>query len=293
MSRVPASGIVSIAALDLRRNPDHRSEMCSQLLLGEEVRIVSASRDRLWWRVRSAGDGDRGWVRAWGLVPLVAARAAAWRRRARVRVTACWAEARTAPGRGALVSPLFLNSRIVAGSRQGAHRRVILPDGRRGWVEAVALGPAGRGIGIPARVRSLLGVPYLWGGRTPLGLDCSALTQILLAERGIALPRDAAEQYRACRPLAAGDRTREGDLAFFGPPGRSPGHVGVVLGKGLFVHARGQVRIASTDHANVLHDKELGRQFRGFRRALPGSGTAPRGGRPRGRIGLTRFLGLT
>jgi len=290
----PGHGIISIAALDLRRSPDHRSELCSQLLLGEVVRVVSGSRDGRWWRVRSTGDGDHGWVRGWGFQAVGARGTAVWRRRARARVVACCTELRAEPGRGALVSPLFLNSRIAAGPRRGRHRRAVLPDGRAGWVEASALSGIGRrGIGLEARVASLLGVPYLWGGRTPLGMDCSAFSQIVLAEIGIALPRDAAEQYRLCRPLPDGEQPRAGDLAFFGPRRGPPAHVGVVLGGGLFAHARGHVRVGSLDGYNVLYDNALGRQFRGVRRAPEGPVSTPPGGGRSRRIGLTRFLRLT
>jgi len=128
-----------------------------------------------------------------------------------------------------------------------------------------------------ARIRSLLGTPYLWGGRTPAGYDCSAFVQQVLLEQGIALPRDAHEQSLACRPLREGEQEAFGDLAFFSVrrKGRM-GHVGLALGGGWFAHARGVVRVDSMEASNRLHPKDLAAQFRGWYRPLPGRGAAAR-----------------
>ncbi len=268
MSRaLPACGVVTLAALDLRRHPAHTSEMRSQLLLGETVRIIKTSRNGQWWWVRNDTDGYAGWVRNWGIVPCTAARARAWRARSRWRVVSAYAEVRTGRGTGALVSPVVWNGRLIVGPVRSAHRSAELPDGRRGWIAAgaVAIGtkPA---IGLTERVRSLLGVPYLWGGRTPVGLDCSALVQLLMLEQGVTLPRDAHDQYRASIPLQRGEEAEFGDLLFFGSPRGRLAHVGLVLGGGYFAHARGRVLIGSMDARNPMCDKELLDQFRACRR---------------------------
>ncbi|TMQ54956.1 MAG: NlpC/P60 family protein, partial [Candidatus Eisenbacteria bacterium] len=194
-SRHPACAVVSLAALDVRRRPEHRSELGSQLLLGEVVRILARSRDGLWHRLENAADGYRGWARDWGLIPASRARATRWLSRASARIVGPFVEASSEPGGGALVTPLFLNSRLIpAGSRAG-FRRLELPDGRRAWVPAKSVVVGSRPhVRLLDRVRGLLGVPYLWGGRTALGFDCSGFTQQVLSEQGVALPRDAWQQ---------------------------------------------------------------------------------------------------
>jgi cell wall-associated NlpC family hydrolase len=270
-SRPRALAVVSLAALDVRRRPDHRAELTSQLLMGETVRLLRRSTDRRWWEVENRADGYRGWVRDWGLVEASPARVARWTRRARARVGQLFVELREEPGRGALVTPLFWNARMIPVASRGRFRRVELPDGRRGWLPAAALESGRARCDLAARVRALLGVPYLWGGRTPLGFDCSGFTQQVLAEQGLAIARDAGEQFRRARPLGRREAPRAGDLVFFGAPRGAIGHVGVGLGGGYYAHCRRHVRINSVDPANPLHDNELEPQMRGWRRPLRGA----------------------
>lgn len=278
--RLPSHGVVSLPALDLRAEPDHKSELTSQLLLGEVVRVLGGSRDGRWWRVENRDDRDRGWIRTWGVVGASAAAAGQWERRARARVVVSHAELR-GPGGTTRVSPLFFRGRLIVGRARDGLLPAQLPDGRRGWVEAGALATGARARrGLADRIRVLLGAPYLWGGRTPMGIDCSAFTQLVLAEQGVAIPRDADEQHRACDPISTED-ARPGDLYFF-RAGRGPiGHVALALGGGAYAHARGWVRINSLVPGNPLHDKELHGQFQAAGRPRRGARwTARRGRRP-------------
>lgn len=273
-SRAPFA-VVSLAALDVRTRPQHRSELGSQLLLGEVVRVLGASRDRLWWRVENETDGYRGWARTWGLVPASSARAARWRERATARVVRSFVEGWSSGRPGALVSPLFFNSRTIPQEVRAGRRKLELPDGRRAWVPAgaVVIGKKSR-TPLLGRVRGLLGVPYLWGGRTALGFDCSGFVQQVLAEQGLSLPRDAAQQFRACRALRSGEPPRAGDLLFFATPRARPSHVGIALGGGYYAHARGRVMVGSMAPDNPLCDRALLDQLVAIRR--PGAGVPGR-----------------
>lgn len=280
-ARVAERGVVTLASLDLRRRPDHRSEMRSQLLLGEVVRPLESSKDGKWWRVENLADRYQGWVRTWGLVPASRTRAARWSSRARSRFVDPFGAAWARPGAGALVSPLVWNARVIAGVRRGEHRSVELPDGRRGWIEAAGIASIGaRPPELSERVRGLLGCSYLWGGRTPLGFDCSGFVQQLLAEQGISLPRDADDQHRSCDLIDDCEMHEPGDLLFFGPRRGRVTHVGIGVGGGYFAHCRGRVRIDSLVNGNPLWESDLGRQFRGCGRPRkpPSSRRGGRGG---------------
>src|SRR5262249_23980249 len=128
------------------------------------------------------------------------------------------------------------------------------------------LDTTGRGWSLVERIRDLLGTPYLWGGRTPHGFDCSGLVQQLLAEQGIALPRDAHDQYLATRVDLGAKGPQGGDLVFFGRGRGRMQHVALVLGDGYYVHARGSVRLNSLDRGSPFYDKPLNAQIRGFGR---------------------------
>jgi cell wall-associated NlpC family hydrolase len=262
-------GVVSLPALDLRHVPSHRAELASQLLLGEIVRCLETRADGQWTRVENRSDRYRGWVRSWGLVFASRVRASRWGRRATARVACPVAEVMTGRGRGALVSPLFFNSRVIP-VRVGRRTTLVeLPDARRGWVRSSALARGRATATLLERVRTLLGSPYHWGGRIPSGYDCSAFVQQLLLEQGTVLPRDCVHQFRASRRLGRSVSPRVGDLVFFAAPGKDPSHVGVGLGAGYFAHCRGRVMISSLDLDNQLCANELIDMSLGWRRPVP------------------------
>jgi len=263
----PLAAVVSTPVLDVRRRANHRSELTSQLLLGETVRVIGGRAEGGWWRVRNDADGYSGWVRTWGLIGGSPRRVRRWTLLARGRIVTPLVQATLEPGGDAALAPLHWTSRVIAGPIRGRWRRVELPSGARGWVprRAVAVGRSGRPR-LVDRIRGLLGTPYLWGGRTAAGIDCSGLTQQLLAEQGVAIPRDAGHQYRAGKRLKAGESPRPGDLVFFRDRAGRIGHVGLALGGGYFVQSRGVVRLSSMDVENPLYDNELHGTFAGVRR---------------------------
>ena len=259
----PTHAVVSLPLLDLRPEPRHAAELGSQLLLGETVELLGDGPRAGWFRVRNESDGYSGWVRAWGLVPASRGRVASWRRHSRGRVVVPMGTVMASPGGRTAVSPVFFGNRLIARGGKRGWRAVELPDGRRGYLPGAALAGTRR-VPLAKRVTSLLGAPYLWGGRSPAGYDCSGFVQQVLLEQGVRLPRDARHQCSASRRLEAGQEPREGDLAFFRRPGEPASHVGIGLGGGYFAHCRGRVAVASAQADNPLYDSELAPQFMGW-----------------------------
>ncbi|MGI6129127.1 MAG: NlpC/P60 family protein [bacterium] len=167
---------------------------------------------------------------------------------------------------------VFLGTRLVIKEERAGYVVVLLPDGREGQITADSLAfsttrsePSARAQLAGATLdyaMLLLGTPYLWGGMTCLGIDCSGLIHIVYRSAGLLLPRDADQQYDYCR-LVNGPPSL-GDLAFFSTEETGlASHVGLCLGPDRFVHASSRLGGVVVTSLNSPFYKE---RFLGWRR---------------------------
>jgi len=98
----------------------------------------------------------------------------------------------------------------------------------------------------------LINAPYLWGGKSPLGIDCSGFTQIVYKLNGYKLPRDASQQVELGNPLSFVEEAEAGDLAFFDNEEGNIVHVGILISNEQIIHASGCVRIDKFDHYGIF-----------------------------------------
>jgi cell wall-associated NlpC family hydrolase len=98
-----------------------------------------------------------------------------------------------------------------------------------------------------------INAPYLWGGRTPFGIDCSGFVQMVFRFLGIKLYRDAYQQAEQGRMVEFINQTQTGDLAFFDNKHKRIIHVGIILPDRKIIHASGQVRIDTMDHYGIFN----------------------------------------
>ena len=98
-----------------------------------------------------------------------------------------------------------------------------------------------------------LNAPYLWGGRSPLGIDCSGFTQMVYRLQGVDLPRDAYQQAEVGTTLSFVEESEPGDLAFFDNAEGKITHVGIILEDNHIIHASGKVRIDRIDQQGVFN----------------------------------------
>lgn len=108
---------------------------------------------------------------------------------------------------------------------------------------------------ILATAQLFLNAPYLWGGRTLFGIDCSGFTQLVYKLNGYKLPRDAYQQAELGHPLSFVEEAEAGDLAFFDNEEGRIIHVGIILDNQHIIHASGNVRIDKFDHYGIFHSE--------------------------------------
>ncbi len=252
---------VTSSVADVRREGAHAAELLTQLVMGDAAYPLKAEGD---WHFVRLGDDYHGWVRSWYVRATDAGEIAAYTAAANAVVAANVAYVLSAPSEGSLpVSEAVAGTRIVAGPPADGYRAVSLPGGKSGFMREDLLAER-PGSGAPDRERLVerakrfVGIPYLWGGTTPKGFDCSGLVQRVFLMEGISLPRDSDMQALVGDPVPKEDvaRLAPGDLLFFGEGGRVT-HVAISMGGDLFIHSSGEVRINSLRTGDERFDEKF------------------------------------
>jgi gamma-D-glutamyl-L-lysine dipeptidyl-peptidase len=252
-------GICLQSVVPLRAVPSHRAEMASQILFGELFRILQE--DQEWIRIQLSYDNYEGWLNI---------------KQATLLDEAEFLRLLNAETPSSLdlvqllsndtrktIQPVVLGSSLPGMSDQ--HFRIkdqmFSFDGL--ITENKFSGPVLSHQSRMALKNRLiddamlyLNAPYLWGGRSPFGIDCSGFVQMVYKLSRIKLLRDASQQAKLGEPLNFVSEAEPGDLAFFDDEEGNIIHVGLLTGNGKIIHSTGKVRIDPVDHQGIYNASE-------------------------------------
>ncbi len=260
-------GVVYNSVGSLRAEPTHAAEMVTQVLLGMPVKIYEQKGE---WSMIETPDGYVGWISG-SVQPMTDRQRRNYLQQPKVIISTLCARSYSLPYQiSQPVSDLVAGNMLELITDDGAYYRVRYPDGRKAyvmksdakelpdWLREISL----TGESIVQTALQLLGIPYLWGGTSVKGLDCSGFTKQVYWMHGVILPRDASQQACYGRLVDEGGELSDalpGDLLFFGSKATEGEdekvvHVGIYLGERQFIHASDYVRINSFDPADPLYD---------------------------------------
>ena len=235
--------VCCVAVSPLRLEPNHKSEMVSQLLFGEAGELLEESKEFI--KIRCLYDGYEGWCQRNQLASGIGYQPEA----APSVLVGDWTDKVSINGVPAYVS---MGTPIIT----PAHTDITIGPYRISYLtsspyNAAAATPTPEAI--MARAMRYLNTPYIWGGRSVFGIDCSGFVQMVFRFFNKPLPRDAWMQAKQGESIGFFQEARCGDLAFFDDEEGMITHVGILLNDQEIIHASGKVRIDKIDNAGIIN----------------------------------------
>jgi len=236
-------GIVNQSLVAVRRDPSESSEMINQLLFGESFTIIESYTS--WYRIISNHDSYEGWLDS-KLVGIIPDDLISKHNTSEIANTLFLAKKNNSqhPIRLCPGSTLsgFENDQFIAGSNTyQCIENPILDKNENIQEELIRV------------AKQFVNSPYLWGGRSPYGIDCSGLSQVVYKILGIAIPRDAGQQVKIGETVNFINMVQPGDLAFFDNEEEIITHVGIIVDNARIIHSSGYVRIDNLDHQGIYN----------------------------------------
>lgn len=271
-------GFITLSVANIRTKPDHPAELATQAILGAPVKILKY--DDGWYLVQTS-DGYIGWVDNDGVEAVTKEDYLSWINGKKIIYTAHLGFSYTAPSKESQsVSDVVNGSILKFLGEEKDFYKIEYPDKRTAYIpasEAVFYDKWIAGINpkadeIISDAKKLMGLPYLWGGTSVKGIDCSGFIKTVYFLNGVILPRDASQQALTGENVEVGENfenLQPGDLLFFGRKASADKnekvtHVAMYIGNGEYIHSSGKVKINSILAERSNFNKHY---FNGFLRA--------------------------
>jgi cell wall-associated NlpC family hydrolase len=263
-------GIISVSVAHVRGKPFQSAEQVTEAPMGAAVRLLKGQGS--WYYAQTEAEHYLGYFETAQVAAKSRDAFEAWRLAPKLITTSVFAVVRERPDKRAQpVCDLVAGAIVKAGAARRSWYAVELPDGRTGYVgrsdvqnyETWQKSRRPTPENIEKTALQFMGVPYLWGGTSPKGFDCSGFTKVVFGLNGIEIARDADQQAELGADVPfEGDlsQLRKGDLLFFCPSATRRDlitHVGIYLHDGVFVHCSGLVKRNSLDARSPLYSDSL------------------------------------
>ena len=241
-----AFGICNVGIMPLRAQANDRSEMVSQVLFGETFEVLEMHSD--WTKIRLSIDRYEGWADPKQFAEIDDAELNDLSS-AKLFYTTDLVQILTHVKSKQMI-PLIMGSHLP-----GLNARKLLIAGEQYIFDGSSI----QSIVKPTRKRILenammyINAPYIWGGKSPFGIDCSGFSQTVYKVSGVLLNRDASQQAMQGETVNFITDALAGDLAFFDNEEGNITHVGILLGDNKIIHASGKVRIDAIDHQGIFN----------------------------------------
>jgi hypothetical protein len=238
--------ICNLSIIPLRAEPSDRSEIVSQILFGEHFEITE--QDKQWSKVKLHFDDYEGWIDT-KQCQLISKENYQTLCKEAIILNTDLVEYISSPDN--VLIPISLGASLSFLNHNDINTKNYEFEGLK--VSGVKSKSD-----LVASAYMYLNAPYLWGGKTPFGIDCSGFTQMVYKLNGYKLLRDASQQSTQGEVLSFIEESEPGDLAFFDNEEGKIIHVGIMLENNYIIHASGKVRIDRLDHLGI-YNAELNR----------------------------------
>lgn len=238
--------ICNLTLVPVRKEASDRSEMVTQLLFGDIIEILD--KQKSWYKIKMLADDYNGWIDQKQVALITDEEKANY-------------DSQSSFISNDILQIAILNnsemSTIVMGSTLPFYSNKKLSFGGNNYSfdGNTVLVSTKRPDNITLQAQLYLNSPYLWGGRSPFGIDCSGLTQMVYKICGYKLRRDALQQAEQGETISFLEETIPGDLAFFDNEEGKIIHVGIITHGSNIIHASGKVRMDKLDHQGIYNSE--------------------------------------